>query len=298
MQLQYILHKEIDFNKWDNALSKCVNKLIYAESIYLNTMAGTWDAIVSDDWSCIMPVPVKKKWGIKYAPTVPYLQQLGVFSCNDIAQIDIENFYNFLQQKIKLADICWNYKNEIKIGVLKNNFVLHLSSTHNDLKKNYKKDLQYDLRRNINYKIVHNLDIATMVLLLQKEYQHRIKHVKQADFNNLITLAKLYLKQNKTICKAIEINSEIVAAVLLWKDENRIYNIASVITNNGKTHFANHFLYNAILNEYENSNLIFDFEGSDIEGIAHFYQKFGAINEPYFFTHFNYLPFLIKLVKK
>jgi len=44
--------------------------------------------------------------------------------------------------------------------------------------------------------------------------------------------------------------------------------------------------------------LIFDFEGSDIKGIADFYKKFGTINQPYPFIKWNNLPAIVKFLKK
>jgi hypothetical protein len=61
MQLHYLTHNKIDFAKWDMQLASCSNTLIYAQSIYLNTLCKSWDAIVTEDYTYIMPIPIKKK---------------------------------------------------------------------------------------------------------------------------------------------------------------------------------------------------------------------------------------------
>jgi hypothetical protein len=43
--------------------------------------------------------------------------------------------------------------------------------------------------------------------------------------------------------------------------------------------------------------MILDFEGSDHPGIAHFYENFGSINQPYFFYRHNRLPWPLRLLK-
>jgi hypothetical protein len=53
---------------------------------------------------------------------------------------------------------------------------------------------------------------------------------------------------------------------------------------------ANHFLLDAIINEFAGKNIVLDFVGSDIPGIAHFYKNFGFHNQPYFFYKFKNLP--------
>jgi len=44
--------------------------------------------------------------------------------------------------------------------------------------------------------------------------------------------------------------------------------------------------------------LTLDFEGSDVKGIAEFYQKMTNTNQTYPFIKFNNLPRAIKLLKK
>jgi hypothetical protein len=57
-------------------------------------------------------------------------------------------------------------------------------------------------------------------------------------------------------------------------------------------------LFHQIISEFAGTPLILDFEGSDLPGVARFYQKFGAQNQPYFFFKSNRLPTGIKWLKK
>ena len=66
----------------------------------------------------------------------------------------------------------------------------------------------------------------------------------------------------------------------------------------GQHALAGHFLYDSLIKEYSQTGLIFDFEGSDIPGIKHFYKSFGAIEQPYSRIHFNRLPYLLQLLKR
>jgi hypothetical protein len=77
-----------------------------------------------------------------------------------------------------------------------------------------------------------------------------------------------------------------------------LYNLMNSTTNAGRKTGANHFLFDEIFKEFAASNLVFDFEGSDIPGVKIFYEKFGAANQPYYRLHFNKLPPLIKWIKQ
>jgi hypothetical protein len=46
------------------------------------------------------------------------------------------------------------------------------------------------------------------------------------------------------------------------------------------------------------SNLILDFEGSNIQGIARFYAGFGAEPQTYLSVRINRLPWLLRILKK
>ena len=92
--------------------------------------------------------------------------------------------------------------------------------------------------------------------------------------------------------------SGLLAIILLLKDSGRLYNIMSTTFPEGRRMEANHFLFEQLIREFANNRLILDFEGSDIEGIARFYQKFGAVNEPYFYLRYNNLAWPIKYLKQ
>ncbi len=297
MQLQYILHRDIDFAKWDEALAKCNNSLIYAESIYLNTMCPHWDALVTDDFNYIMPLPYKKKMGIKYIPTIPFVQQLGIFSSKEITTSITKEFVTALQKKIKLGDLLLNYSNTIE-GSLQNNFILSLQPTYENLYAHYKNDAKKDLKKSTtHYSIDNNFDFHKAIDFFKEEYQSRMPHLKNQYFTKFKQLCEHYKNKERLICKAIMIEQDVVATAILLKDKQRIYNLASTINAKGKKLNANHFLFDDLIKTYANTAYTLDFEGSDIEGIAYFYQQFGAINQPYTFYHYNKLNPIIKLLK-
>ena len=91
---------------------------------------------------------------------------------------------------------------------------------------------------------------------------------------------------------------QLLAACILLIDNSRIYNIISCITNEGKIAQANYFLYDQLIKEFSKSKFILDFEGSDVKGIAEFYNRFAPQNEPYPFIKINKLHPIIKLFKQ
>ena len=123
--------------------------------------------------------------------------------------------------------------------------------------------------------------------------------VTAEDYTNFKTLcSQLYTSDNLVLRTATAQNNQLAALVLMLKDKNRLYNVISCSTDFGRSRQANYFIYDKIIEEFSGSGLIFDFEGSDIKGIADFYKKFGTINQPYPFIKWNNLPAIVKFLKK
>ena len=78
-QIHYLKRKELDVTRWDRCIDDADNGLIYACSFYLDTMCDNWDALVLGDYQAVMPLPWRKKWGVKYVYQPAFIQRLGVF---------------------------------------------------------------------------------------------------------------------------------------------------------------------------------------------------------------------------
>ncbi|MGI8597908.1 MAG: GNAT family N-acetyltransferase [Chitinophagaceae bacterium] len=297
----YLQNHEIDKLKWDQCIEDAPNGLIYASSSYLDYICGTWDAVVINDYEAVMPLPWRKKFGIQYLYQPPFIQQLGLV-------FKEERFKNFLHQaldvvidKIKFGDHPFNFNNDAGKFHVRQNFILNLSHDYENLSSHYSNNL----KRNLNQPGKHNLqlsssdDIENAIELFIDLYASRIKHITKKDYRQLKHLCNILLKEDKLIIReAIDEQGNILAANLCVKDSKRLYLILPSTTPAGRKKEASHFLLDQMIKEYAGNNMIFDFEGSDIPGIAYFYQGFGAINQPYYFYHWNQLPYPARLIKE
>ena len=144
-----------------------------------------------------------------------------------------------------------------------------------------------------------DFSLETAIELFQANYESRMPHVSKAAYKNFTLLCnELHKRQMLFTRTAINNKKEILSIALLLKDNKRIYNLMNTTTMDGRNLKANHFLIDEIIREFSGTNLLFDFEGSDLPGVKEFYQNFGPINQPYFHYHFNSLPFPLNLFKK
>ena len=108
--LQYIKHSEIDSEKWNQCIDAAQNSRIYAYDWHLDRTAIVWDALVLGDYDFVIPLPIRKKWGIKYLYQPLLSQQLGIFPIppQNIAQL----FYSEIVKLFPYSSFHLNSKNE------------------------------------------------------------------------------------------------------------------------------------------------------------------------------------------
>jgi hypothetical protein len=297
---RYVPHKQLDMSRWDAALRQCHNRLIYAESIYLNTMAGQWDALIGGDYEILMPLPWKKKWGICYAPVIPFVQQSGVFSKTPVGTAEIRQWLHTASTHIRYGDWSLNHGCALPDAQTHRNYILHLQPVYNEIAAHYRKDL----RNNLKQAAKHDLEFrdATrfedIIDLFANTYARQLPHFHTGHYEAFKKLCGHYASQNRLLAREVLLHGMVLAGAILLKDDRRIYNLLSVNLPEGRRCSANHFLYDALIKELAGQDSWFDFEGSDVPGIASFYENFGSINQPYYSLHINRLPKLLRLLKK
>lgn len=279
MQIHFLKHNEIDLIKWDESIESSRNGLVYALSWFLDAVSPGWEALVSDDYQYIMPLPVKSKFGIKYLVQPILTQQLGVFS-----QLPIDsNIVNLFIRKIPY----WSYElnlNEINStskGIESPNYTLDLQYESDFLKSNFSKNTL----RNITNAQKNDLLIDKKISVdefLNFYYHEELNYPKPNESITRQLIQTLDEKQVLAIWGCRLGNSELISAVCIVKWNNRITYLLPISSAEGKSQSAMFLIINALIEKFSNTEALLDFEGSRIEGIVRFYKGFGAKNTPYY----------------
>lgn len=306
MELQYLTYDKIDKRKWDDCINASINKLIYAESVFLDNMSAHWDAIVMNDYEAVMPLTWKRKYGIKYLYQPPFFQQGGVFSKKKLTAEIINAFIDKASEHFRFAEITLNYLNRNLSPSykpqLRNNYIFSIGNRYEKTFQEYDTYIRQRLKRLEKFKMIYKIskDYQEAIRVYKKTYQQKLSNIKAADFKNFEVLCSIYAKQDRVVVRKVYDSDEktLLACVLILKDENRLYNLASTIFPEGKKKLANYFLFDSLIREFSGQKMILDFEGSDIPGVAFFYKKFATENQQYPFIKWNKLPVPLKLLKR
>ena len=279
MKIKYLPHTEINFQKWDVCIQSAFNSLVYAESWYLDIVSPNWEALVSGNYEYVMPLPVKKRYSFSFLTQPPLTQQLGVFSSHNIDEDILEHFIKKIPYKS--YHLYLNEQNLYSKGLKQPNFILNLNRNYEAVFSLYSTNTKRNLKKAQHYYIEIKANLSASDFL---EFYHSIKkNYNELSKTKLNTLVQESLKRKKmTIYGVYNEENKLISALCLLHSRQRLVYLLPVSSNEGKENLAMFKVVDEIIRNYENKNVILDFEGSKIENIAHFYQGFGAEKRFYY----------------
>lgn len=269
--IKRITRQQLDVSKYNACLQGAVNYRIYAESWYLDTVANMqWDCLVLNDYEAVMPLPFQKKFGIKIICQPLYCQQLGVFYHSKLK----DDVFDLFLRKLKYTIVRSYHFNE------DNTLDYHLKgekSTNQIIDLSRSEDIVYDKKtlkncksfQNKKVEIHSNQSIDEVIAFKRTNSEHSA---------NLYLLEKLLktLEHHDRLAIHFAYQGENLGYSCYILSKNRIIYINSASSIKGKKYSVSTGLLNYMISENTNQNLIFDFEGSNIEGISNFFKGFGT----------------------
>jgi hypothetical protein len=297
-----VKHSEIDSEKWNQCIDNAINCRVYAYDWHLDRTAEVWDALVWGDYEYVMPLPFLKKLGIIYLYQPLYSQQLGIFPSPTPKVSDA--FYEYIVSNYRYSDVQINSENipPKESGIIeflpRQNFLLPLVKDYKSIFGSFSKNT----KRNISKANKQGLHLVEGILLedyLKFKSANLKADIGKKEINRLKSL--IAFGQYKGFGKIYGVytsDNQLCAAVYFchWKDRIIFFNAAS--NEKGKELGGMYFLVDKFIKSNAEKNLILDFEGSVVPGVARFYSGFGAIAESYFQLKFNRLPLPLKWIKR
>lgn len=283
---------QIDKNAWDACVTKDEEGLVYALSWYLDVVAPGWEGLVKEDdgkYLMVMPLPERKllKFNVITQPLLT--QQFGLFGPNPNNKPELLNYFCSIkkpleQYNLRVKDFDLVNSN-LPLGK-RQNFVLPLSTNYASIREGFHMNRLRDLSkaRTSELQIKEGDYLEPGIVTLYEQYvlnhlpinvQMHVKIiipalVRAASVRKLSWLVGVFLP-----------NGEMVAGAVFLQFKNRLLYLLPASSAVGKKVGASTFLIDWICQQKAGSNLILDFEGSRIPGIARYYASFGAQPETY-----------------
>jgi len=301
--IQYIKRKDVNLEKYNACIESSSQSRIYAFSWYLDIVADTWAVLVLDDYKAVMPIPIRKKYGITYVYPPFWLLELGVFSLDD--SIDYQLFFDTLFKKFKAVETRLNIDNKIHKPTAflmdKQMQMLSIKEDYNIVFDEYRKDRKKDLRKAKKANLIEkwNDTPENLIQLFKDNVGKRTPYITNKDYIVLENLIKTCIKNG--VGEILSIYNEeniLVASGFFLKHQHTVTILVSSTDFKHRKNGENTFLIDRAIFKYHHKYNIFHFGGSSIESIAKYFLSFGA--ETYNYQHIMYrnLPFWVKLFKR
>ena len=306
--IQYLKHNEIDKKKWNDCIDHSVNNLIYSYSWYLDIVCPNWNALLEDDYTSIMPLTAGKKYGIDYLYPPYFAQQLGIFSKEKLSQEKVEEFLNAIPLQYKFIEIYLNTKNtfdpdryrdsgfEIKKNI---NIELDLNSSYEELYKRLSHDAKRNIKKAIKNKlyIQKNISPSLLIQLFRQNTGKKITGIKTKNYKILLALITTCMEKGYAeVWGAFTQEKKLCAAVAWLIKNNRVIFLFSATNREAKKASAMFYVVDRFIYEHAGTNMILDFEGSNLPGVAKFYKDFGSKEYVYLQIRMNNLPKFVRWI--
>lgn len=275
--IQYVSRKLLDIKKYDDCIENSLQSRIYAFSWYLDIVADHWDVLVLNDYEAVMPLPWKKKFGLKYITQPYFCQQLGIFSIDEISEEVQLQMIKKIPSKFLKVTLALNSQNAIiSEKNSRKNLFLPLLNSHKTLFKNFSKGRKHAIKVGEKQPlIVKETSIEKLIKI------HKINYKYQFPSEKLTQLSTSILHQKKGELMGVFKDEVLLGGALFVFSKNRIVYLFSAFTNSGREFQAASFLINHQIKKNENSQFILDFEGGNLPNMGKFYRSFGAEEETY-----------------
>lgn len=313
---RYLKHKEIKYKLWDECIDRSANGIIYALSWYLDITTPGWEAIVKEcngKYAVAMPVPIFRKFAIKYVAKPIFSQQMGIFHQQEkLSKEEIKEIFQLLKKEISYVQrYDFNTENRevlshepIKYSL--NKFYtqhLDLNGPYEEVSKKYdsNRKLQINKAKRTGIAIDKTEDINALIEIFDKNVAHKIYGVIGEEYEYKILRALYYEAKKRGLATFLAAHDEqgtLLSMGLFFRYNGKIIYIFNASTPQGRKVSAISLVIDKVLQDYSNQPFCFDFESPEAPNVAEFYRRFGSTAIPFASMSYNNLPLFYTFVKK
>jgi len=280
--IKYVSRKELAKEKYNECVSSSFQQRVYAYAWFLDVVSDQWGALILNDYQAVMPLPWNSKLGLKYITQPFFCQQLGIYSPHSLEDSIIHDFFSAIPKQFLKINLSTNISTGSKKFTQQTNYELDLAEDYELLKKGYRKDRRKSLRKAVEANLIHkDFDNKSHLIDLYKRVFHHV-HLPEKCYTTIDELIDYCLENKTGFIRNVFYDEMLVCSGFFIKYEDRVYYLFGASNTEGKRYGATTYLLDSVIQEFANSKMIFDFEGSNIQSIASFYKSFGSQKTTYY----------------
>jgi hypothetical protein len=304
--------QQIDSQTWDSHIRHSRQCVIYALSWYLDIVCVQWEALVwpsATDFSMVMPLPVRWKFGKRVLCQPLFCQYLGIFSKDNATAAQCGLFLQAVASRFSyISSYAFNPENFSVIGVDSLKFFdyqvfqthwLDLERPYSGLYAGYSADRRVNLKRGSNaaWEVIESADLGPLITLFEKNHAPAIGKIKPEAYPILRKLGERCIQKGDGRLLYACMSSRACAGILLLCYRGRTIYLFNAADNAGRRGNARALMLDAYFRENAATKSVFDFESPPKESIADYYGGFGAVAMPFYGIKRNALPFPFRQIQ-
>lgn len=312
--IRYIGPAEVDRPQWDALITAAPNGLIYGLSWYLDSVSPGWAALVkeeNDRYVAVLPLPVRRKFGLHYLLQPLFAQQLGLFYVVPPTAADWAQLGELLRQRfIYITRYAFNVGNAALAGPAAlglpgtpaRTYHLSLRPAYAELWAGYRPERRRHLRKAQAHGLVvePTTDINQLIRLFDENTAHRLVGMRGEGYTYPM-LRALYGAASRagmaSLWQARTPDQRMVAMMFVLHFKRHIIYLFNASTAEGKATGAISVLIDAFLQQHAGQDLCFDFESPGVPSLERFYSSFGSVEANYFTVTADQLPWPVRQLK-
>ena len=320
-----IPHQEIDAQKWDQFILDSPQGGLYALYDYASVIRNDWQAIIVEEkgeWVAVMPFCLNKRWKYISLPQPLLTQYWGIFlksfsidtSTRKILSQKEAIISKIIPHLAKAHLFIQNFSTQFDYPLpfhwagyeLKTKYTYHLKldKSADDLFMSFSPHLRRQIRKAEKNGLTFDYLSGTKELLglfsLNQDIGHNIVNKTPENYQKIEAIGQYLIKSGNGIIRGVKDKKDQIIAVSVFAffKDKMIYLMGASHPDHGNSGAGALLMWSGIQEAKKRELAIFDFEGSMIQGVEHFFRKFGAVPVSYLQIYKNRLPLLIRWIQK
>ena len=297
--VRHLKRSEIDTEKWDRCVSTGRTPLVFGLSHFLDIMAGSWDGFVYGEYEAVLPVATRRRLGICYGYPTRFTAPHPIYGSSS-AHIDPSAFIEAVARAFSFSDLQLAVSpDETPVQhTVRRNHRLSLAGAYDDIRSGYNATCRNLLSKAAREGIATSREVGTDEAIGWATRDGMMQGCTRSDLSRFRVLCRELKRRGECFTvSSMAPDGSPLSVGIFFVSAGSIHYMASWTGQEGRQTGASRLVIDAVVREHSGSGMTLDFMGSDIPGIAAFFEGFGAEADDCVLIRQNRLPRWIAWVK-
>lgn len=289
--MKLVLSQSIDKSKWDALVLSSEDSTVFSLSVYLDSVAANWAVIVDDTYTCGMAIPFIERFGKRIAYTPVFLRYIEWFG--DV--LTQHEAINMVESHFDAGNINFHFEGQhiTSAGTLKFQQILPGNWKLNDQGKRMLKRFERS-----GMIICANGEIGDVLTHINSALKNKIAGINQKSIQRLDVLVSKLKGNGLLEVITVHSGSECVGGIFIVHKKGRSLYLKGTFTPHAKNEGAMYAVMNHVISETMSKEHVFDFGGSNAEGVRRFNLNLGGSDEYYTTLSWDRLPAWYTIIQR